>query len=163
MSRCHAYAISGGLIRRVSTAAATTASASRNTRSSRRSISTRSPTPGASILLFAPARALMMKHARCSPRLTSRSGSEGFPHTRNRKERKYGEEEFDREEQQAAQDGKAICQPARKVESDRVRQKAADGGAFCGIAEAGGVAAQFVEDAHSQPLRAERAPACLLP
>src|SRR4029078_9679155 len=68
-----------------SMAAATTALASRNTRSSRRSISTRSPIPGASILPFAPARAPTTKHARCSPRSISRSGSEGVPHTRNKR------------------------------------------------------------------------------
>src|SRR5262249_27233486 len=89
--------------------------------------------------------------------------SEGVPHTRNRKERKYGEEEFDREEQQTAQDGEAVRQPACKVESDRARQEAADGRSFCRVAEAGGVAAQLFQDAYPQPLRVEWSSARLLP
>src|SRR5215510_13905805 len=118
-------------------AAAITASASRNTRCSRRSTSTRLPITGAWISPFVPARAVTKKHARCSQHLTFRSGSEVSPHTRNRKERKYGEEEFGREEQQTAQDGKEICQPAREAEGNRAGQKAADGGAFCRDSEAG--------------------------
>ena len=47
---------------------------------------------------------------------------------------------------------KQYAQPARKAEGDRVRQEAANGRAFCCVTETGGVAAQFFQDAHPQPL-----------
>src|ERR1041385_608441 len=103
-------------------AAATSASASRSTPCSRRSISTRSPIPGGSTLRSALARATTRKRALCSPHSTSRSGSEDEVLKRGTVRREtYGEEEFDREEQSATQDGETIRQPARRAEKDRAR------------------------------------------
>jgi len=89
-----------GSTRKASMAAATTASASRNTPCSPRSISTRSPIPGAWTSPFARARATTKRRARCWLHSTSRSGSEGRQGhlRRGNKELKNGEEEFDREE-----------------------------------------------------------------
>src|SRR6185312_15223014 len=76
---------------------------------------------------------------------------------------KYGEEEFDREEQPAAQDDEAIRQSPREAQGDRARQEAADGGTLRRDSQAGRVAAQFVGDTRPQSVRTDRAPARLFP
>ena len=109
-------------------------------------------------------RAPTTRRARCWRHSISRSGSEGeAPQTRKRQETQNGEEEFDREEQPAAQADEDIRRPARAAEGDRARQDQADGGALRRALEACRVAAQFVGDAHPQSLRDDRPAARLLP
>ena len=68
-------------------------------------------------------RATTTRRARCSRHSISRSGSEGCRLLRRGKPGDLdGEEEFDREEQPAAQDGEEVFRPPRAAEGDRARQ-----------------------------------------
>src|ERR1051326_2670709 len=110
-------------MRKASTDAATTASASRSTSSFPRSITTRPRRCGAWTSWCAPRRTTTRKPAPCSRHSTSRSGSE----ERVLLKRGHlgdldGEEEFDREEQSAAQAGEEIFRAARAAQGHRARQ-----------------------------------------
>src|SRR4029450_13728404 len=75
----------------------------------------------------------------------------------------HGEEEFDREEQPAAEDGQERAGQAREAEGRHRRQEKADGGAVCRDAQARSTSAQLLADPHSQSLRADRPSALGLP
>src|SRR4051812_12081909 len=108
---------------------------------------------GASISPSAPVRATTKRRARCSQHSTFRSGSEGLPpFKRGTKERLDGEEEFDREEQPAAEDVEAIRKPPSQAQGNRAGQEAAGRGALCGDPQAGDTAAQFLGHPHPQSL-----------
>src|SRR5690606_17640896 len=77
--------------------------------------------------------------------------------------KRNGEEELDREEQPATQDGEEVRRTAQPAEGDRTRQEPADGGAVRRHPEAGRTAAEFLRHPDPQSLRIVRPAARLLP
>src|SRR5258708_15466535 len=75
----------------------------------------------------------------------------------------HGEEKLGAQEPPACAAGEAHGVEAGAAQGDRRRSLAAARGAVRGAAQAGRAAAQFIGDARPQPLRADRAPARLLP
>src|SRR5687767_7364875 len=103
-------------------AAVITRWASKSTSSSPRSTTTRRPRSGAWTSPFARPRAATTKRVPCWRHSTSRSGSEEQPFLkRGYLGDTYGEEEFDREKQPAAEDVAAGRAQARQAEGDRAR------------------------------------------
>src|SRR3954453_21105867 len=139
-------------------AAATIRSASRNTSFSPKSTSTRWGRHGAWTSRSAPPRRPTTKPGTCRSLSISRSGSETLkqPLKRGNPGAKHGKEEFDREEQPAEEDDQECCAQAGEAQGHHRRQEEADGRAFRGDAEARRIAAQFVGDPDSQPLRNHR-------